>query len=115
MNEHDALTVNQLESQITAEKEYIELEQALFRLRTNPDYIRIIDQGYLQDAALRLVAFTGSPECVNQIRANTQDDIQAIGKFRAYLGSINRNARRAEVTIDQAREMISSIEQGEAE
>lgn len=113
MTEEEALMINRLESQISDNKVSIEIESALMRLKSNPDFIRIIEEGYFKDAAIRLVAFTGSVACTGQARINTYEDIQAIGKLRDYFSTIQRNARTAESTIAACLEDITAIETGE--
>lgn len=104
-------TINQLESAMTENKRHIELADKLERLERNPDFIEIVKQGYFEDAAVRLVAFKGSPQCIGQVEIDTDKDITAIGKFRNYLSSIRRNAVMAQNTINDCMEAIKEIEE----
>lgn len=107
------MQINSLEQDMTANKKLIELADTLSRLESNPDYIKIITEGYLVDAAIRLVAFKGSPACYGQVEEDTDKDILAIGKFRNYLATIRRNALQAEHTNKQILEELAELEQEE--
>jgi hypothetical protein len=109
-------SINELEAAITVNKSVIELADALERLERNPDFIKVVQQGYFTETAVRLVAFKGSQQCIGQVEIDTDKDIVSIGKFRHYLSGIRRNADIAKNTINDCLEMIAELQtQGEDE
>jgi hypothetical protein len=102
--------LNELESYISSKKEIVSFADTLDRLRKNPDFIKIIEEGYFKEEAIRLVAFTGSHAYTGQTKIDTDAEIQAIGKLRHYFYSINRNGNKALAEIDEAREAVVEIE-----
>jgi hypothetical protein len=114
-NENVGHQINRLEEQMRFNKELIDLAVALERLQSNPDFIKIITEGYFRDLAVQCVAFKGSPQCINQVEADTDREILGIGKLQNYFASIRRNAQTAENNNADCLEAIAELEQGEEE
>jgi hypothetical protein len=102
-------TINKLEQVVTNNKEHMELADCLARLEKNPDFIKVIANGYFVDAAVRLVAFKGSQACIGQSEIDADKDITAIGKFRNYLNTIRRNADMAQQSTNDCLEQIAEL------
>lgn len=81
-------------------KAAIELQEALLRLERNPDFIKIITEGYLSTHALGLISYAGKPGCYGQQEVDTFKDITSIGKFSCYLANIHREGQNAVATVD---------------
>jgi hypothetical protein len=101
--------LNKLESAVTDSKKAVDLADSLGRLEQNPDFIKIISDGYFKQLAIKLVEFKGSPECINALEIDTDRSMISIGKLQAYLTSIKNNGEIAKHTIDQCNEEIINI------
>jgi hypothetical protein len=108
-NENIGEVISKLEQVVTDNKEHMELADCLSRLEKNPDFIKVVVNGYFIDAAVRLVAFKGSQACIGQSEIDADKDITAIGKFRNYLSSIRRNADIAQQSTNDCLEQIAEL------
>jgi hypothetical protein len=102
--------LNQLEWQISVSKQAIELNDALQRLRNNPDFIKVVQKSYFEERAIKLVAYSGNPECVGEVKTSTDLDIIAIGRFAHHLNNIARAADSATNTITDCRIQIAELD-----
>lgn len=95
---------------ISASERDIALNDALARLRTNPDFIRVIEKGYLTDLALELVKRKGRDNCVAMIAEMVDKELTSIGRLNFYLESIEQTAVIAQKSIADANRAIDEIE-----
>ncbi len=102
--------LDRLEAQISESKRLVDLNDSLNRLRSNPDFIKIIEEGYFKEAAIRLVTFAGSPSCIGDVRTDAFEEIQSIGRLRHYFAGIAQDAREAHQTIVDCNNEIDSLE-----
>lgn len=109
----DAVVMEDLNGLITQSEEAISLSDALIRLRSNPDFIRVIEKGYLTDLALQLVKRKGQDSCVGSNADLVEKDITSIGRLNYYFESIHYRAMAATQSIMDARRAIDEIESGE--
>ena len=96
MNEVDS-QIEQVELSIDSAKDAIAGMDAMLRLTKNKDYIRVIDEGYLREEAIRLCHLRAD----YNFRSDEDQDslmkaIDAIGQFRQYAASIIQMGRAAE-------------------
>lgn len=70
-------------------KENIELMECLDRLRKNKDWTKLIEKGYLEKEAARLVLAKAEPSLQAEEHQNSLDKmINGVGYFRQYLNKI---------------------------
>lgn len=97
--------LQQLELSIKHAQKTVDLGNALARLRNNRDFKKVIEEGYFEQEAIRLVHLMAdsnmqSPESQESIRKQ----MIAVGGFRDYLDTLDMRAgmARRSVTADEA-------------
>ena len=102
MNESD-LMVEQLEISMEEAKSAIEDKNSLLRLADNPDFKKIIEQGYFINEASRLVLSKASPDMANDVNQKSIDNaIIAIGYLRKHFSALIGIGRQAEKALHDA-------------
>ncbi len=92
-----------IENVINRSKNIIELSEAVARMRKNPDYIRIIEKGYLRELAADLVyTKTLSHQQGDKEQKLIDGQMAGIGHFIQYLDMIMTSAVTAEVTLEES-------------
>ncbi len=109
MNNQD---LHEIELTIEQAQQAIDEMKALNNLRKNKDWMNLIEKGYLEQEAARLVAAKADP--------NLQDDgnqkqldrmIHAVGYLRQYLNKIYQFGHTAERTIESHRDTRNEIQE----
>jgi hypothetical protein len=104
----------EIEANIAHAKEIVAKGAALERLKNHPDFRKVVVEGYLEREAIRLVHLKGDQHMQKPERqAGIQADIDAIGRFAAYLGSVSQFAAMAAASLEDAeaaREEIAAEE-----
>jgi len=103
--------IQEIELQISSVKEMIDTADALERLRSNPDFKMVIEEGYFNQNAIRLVSLKAAPAMAseeNQI--SIVRGIDAIGEFQQYLNSIITMGEQSKQMVEDAREQLTEIE-----
>lgn len=107
-------TVQAIEENIQQAKKMVEQGNALERLRNNRDFKHIIQEGYFEKEAIRLVHLKVDP---NMQTAERQQsiirDMDAIGSLNQYLQGVYRKADMAAKAIqadEEARDEILAEE-----
>ena len=96
-NENDVRTI---ELNIDQAKATVDRMKVFMRLVDNKDFQEIIEKGYFEDEAVRLVGALASPGLADEVSQNEmQKDIQAIGRLRQYFYAITAQGRAAEGAI----------------
>lgn len=99
-----------LELSITQAKKLITRMEALERLQKNPDFIELIEKGFMESHAVRQVMLKAHPSLQDEKQQKLLDaQIGAIGNFRQFLIAIyteGRNAQAALEVDEQTREDI---------
>lgn len=92
--------IEQIELSIDDAKKAIQLSKSLDRLIKNKDFQRVIDTGYLETEAVRLVHLKAD---FNMQSVENQDfvirGIDSIGNLRAYFSKIFQKGRGAESAL----------------
>ena len=104
MNMQEA-QMEQIEVTIEQAEATIESMNALLRLNSNSDFMKLINDGYFTTEASRLVLLRADPSLQSDDNQRTLDkSIDAVGYFRQYLGGVIQMGRAAEHTLaaDQA-------------
>jgi hypothetical protein len=76
------------EVELAEAEKAVDLFESLQRLRANPDFIALIEKGYLESEAVRLVHARGNVHLDAKTRELVLQDIDAIGSFSGYLNSV---------------------------
>ena len=79
----------------------IEKSEALARLTANPDFKKVIVEGYLEKEAIRLASISATPHWDERRLANVMTDIKAISCLTQFLQKIERDGHLAKQTIEQ--------------
>ncbi len=86
----------QVELSIEANKKLIQLSNALERLLYNPDFNKVVMDGYFTDEAVRLVHQKAEPHAQNElIQKRILLQLDAIGLFKQYLNTLQESADMA--------------------
>lgn len=104
-----------IEEMVKTAKEAIELRDKVERLFDNPDFKAVIQEGYFEKEAARLVALKASPSSNNEASQKAlENKITGIGQLQQYLLSIYVNAENSERTLEEYTQMEDSFnEDGE--
>jgi hypothetical protein len=102
--------IESVEISIEDAKQKIELRDALARLIENKDFKTIVDNGYFEGEAIRLVHLKADP---NMQDPEQQDfvikAIDAVGFFRAYLSRIFQQGNTAEGALKSHEQTLEEI------
>jgi hypothetical protein len=102
----------EIERQIKDSQEDLEMGKALQRLKMNPDFKRLILEGYLTEEAVRLVHLKANPSmAAPDKQVATIRDIDAIGSFYQFLHVVGFKGRQAETSIEQAEQARQEIQE----
>ena len=96
-NEQDVQTI---ELNIEQANATVDRMKVFHRLVDNKDFQEIIETGYFEDEAVRLVGALSSPAHADEFsQEQMQKDISAIGRLRQYFFAIVQQGRAAEGAI----------------
>lgn len=91
-------------------KESIELAEALKRLQSNPDFNKVINKGYLEDNAIRLVALRSSPSLQEkEQQESVLKEIDGIGALLNYFRRIMYMGEEAKADLVNEQETLDSL------
>lgn len=97
-NEQDVQTI---ELSIEHAKATVARMKVFHKLVDNKDFQEIIETGYFEDEAVRLVGALASPAHSDEFnQEQMQKDISAIGRLRQYFFAIVQQGRAAEGAIE---------------
>lgn len=92
--------IQEIEVSIQAARKNVDKMEALLRLIDNKDFKAIIDEGYFQEEAARVVLLKSEPEMQKPDMQDQLDkSIIAIGTLRQYFRTIMQIGRMAERSI----------------
>lgn len=95
--------LQQLEKQIKDNKKTVELYQSLERLKSNRDFRKLIQEGYLENEAVRLVQLKADPAHDSPVQqAKILRDIDSIGSLASYFQTVATFGRQAEKQLSDA-------------
>lgn len=99
-----------LDQQIKDARPQLDLAAALERLRVNPDFKKLVVEGYLKNEAVRLVHLKADPNMsAPQHQAAIVRDIDSIGALAQFFATVDAVGRRAERAIAEAEQMREEI------
>ncbi len=97
MNQNQA-DLQEIEVSLETAKKSVDTFKAFERLRLNKDFQLIIEKGYFEDEAIRLVAAKSSPLSVED-QVEVDKDIIGVGRLRQYFIAITQHGRAQENAI----------------
>jgi hypothetical protein len=103
----------EIELSLEQAKEVVAVGLALQRLYTNPDFLKVIADGYFKDEALRLVYLKGDNVLDTEALKDVDNQIIAIGLLRAYFRKVMGQAQQAQQAIQDMQDMQHEILNGE--
>lgn len=102
--------IQEIEMSIAQSKKMIDLGSALERLRANKDFKKVIQEGYFEKEAIRLVHLKADPSMQTPERqASIIRDMDAIGTLDQYFGSVFHQARLAAKAIEADEEALTEL------
>jgi hypothetical protein len=97
--------IENIDISIEHAQKYVNKMNSVFNLSKNKDFIDVIETGYFENEASRLVLLKADPNLQKpEDQASIIRSIDAIGHFRQYLGTIIQMGRMME------KSMIADIE-----
>ena len=113
MNEQ---AVQQIEVNIETANATIARKEVFLRLVDNPDFKEIIEKGYFEDEAIRLVGALSSPTMADDVtQQELQKDMIGVGRLRQYFYAIVQQGRTAEEAVKSHEQELDYIAEEEAE
>ena len=101
MNNSLASQITELDKSIQANKELVEIGNALDRLRANKDFRKIILTGYFEQEAIRLVHLKAAEHMKTPDRQQSVvTQMDSIGNLHQYLLAIDHAANMARRTVE---------------
>lgn len=108
--------VQEIEIEIEQAREMIKRKDALDRLCKNADFQLVIQKGYFEDEAVRLVHLKGAPamrDADNQ--AAIIKEMDGIGSLKGYFSAIIYQAGIAADAIEERENLLTEIAEEDAE
>lgn len=92
--------IEQIEISIKQATELVDAKKSMLNLIDSPDFKKMIEIGYFEKEASRLVLLRADPNMQSAELQKTLDkQIDAVGYFRQYIGFILQMGRQAEQDI----------------
>lgn len=102
--------IQEIELNIVQAKKMVDLGGALERLRGNKDFKKVIQEGYFEKEAVRLVHLKADPSMQTPERQQSiVSQMDAIGTLNQYFGSVFHQARLAAKAIDADEETLAEL------
>lgn len=99
-----------IEDDIRNAKAIVEMDAALQRLKANRDFQTIINKGYFEQEAIRLVHLKSNPSMQTpDAQKAILLQIDSIGSLSSYFQVINSKANMAVRTIDDCTQQLTEI------
>jgi len=99
---HSSDQVETINIQIEQAKRHVNKMNCVFNLSKNKDFIDVIEKGYFEEEASRLVLLKADPSLQKpEDQASIIRSIDAIGNFRQYLGSVISIGRMMEKSLEE--------------
>lgn len=106
--------IEEIELEINAAKELVELGDALARLSKNKDFVTVITENYFKGEAARLVMAKASPAMRHpDQQEGVTKSIDAIGQLYQYFFKVQTQANQARDSIAESEQAIEDLAEGE--
>ena len=107
---HSSDQVETINIQIEQAKKHVNKMNCVFNLSKNKDFIDVIEKGYFEEEASRLVLLKADPNLQKpEDQASIIRSIDAIGHFRQYLGSAISIGRMMEKSLEEDTETFQEM------
>ena len=102
--------IQEIEVSIQESKKFVDKMESLIKLSTNKDFIKVVEEGYFQEEASRLVLLKADPSMQKaEDQAGIMNGINAIGHFRQYLHTVIQLGRMMEKSIKDSEDTREEI------
>ena len=107
--------VNEIQITIEQNQEHIDMGAALERLLVNPDFERVVMDGFMRKEAHRLAILTGDPSKESaEDQAKILRDMNSIGALYAHFRALRNQANIAKKTLAEHLELEAELAREEA-
>ena len=96
--------IQEIEITMDAAKDAIKKKECIERLKKNPDFIEVIENGYLRDFAAQQVSELTAKEPYEGYRAEIHNSLVGVSELNGYLNMLLRNGRMSEQTLAEHQE-----------
>jgi len=111
---NNAQLVESLDRNIKEAKKIVDLAESLTRLGANRDFRRVIEDGYFEKEAVRLVHLKADPNMQSAERqAQIVKDLDAIGSLSQFFTTIKQKASIASKAVQADEETRAELTQEE--
>ena len=105
---HDG--ISELDAVITTCQNQIELGKAVERLYRNPDFKKVVGEGYFEKEPIRLVRALSSPVFNNpEKREALMREMEGVSRFSAYLSDIVNAGERAVTQLHETEDLRQTM------
>jgi len=102
--------VEEIEVSIENCKASIEMDDALGRLWAQPDFKKVIIEGYFKDYAVDMVTAKSNPGCQTEvIQAAIVKSIDGIGTLRQFFSKIEKEAQMSRTAMADSEEELEAL------
>ncbi|MBL1322176.1 MAG: hypothetical protein COA63_014125 [Methylophaga sp.] len=103
--------IEEIEVSIEEAKQVVARGDLLNKLINTPEFQELVDKGYFNDEAIRLVNLYNDPSVPVDARALVANDLGGIGAFKRYLRVIGMMAQTAQNEIDSHKANLEYIQE----
>lgn len=103
--------IRNIDIEIEQAKKIIAMRDALVRLEKNPDFRKVISDGFLREFALNTVAVRGRLEFRTNpalMESNTRK-LDAVGELEEFFRNVRANGARMEICLQEAEETRNEV------
>lgn len=101
--------IENLQKQIQNAKDHIEMEAAFKRLENNPDFVKVVEQGYVELTRDRCVRSLGN-KLTKDVREDLQNILMGVGCFQQHLTGLMQHANVAKLQLPQMEDELFRIQ-----
>jgi hypothetical protein len=102
--------VQEIELSIANAQKMVDMGASLERLRNNKDFKKVIQEGYFEKEAIRLVHLKADPSMQTPDRqASILRDMDAVGALNQYFGAVFHQARLAAKGIEDDEQSLVDL------
>jgi predicted adenine nucleotide alpha hydrolase (AANH) superfamily ATPase len=103
-------SIETVEVSIQQAKETVDKMTSLLKLSKNKDFKKIVEEGYFEKEASRLVLLKADPSLQSdEDQKQIDNSIIAIGYFRQYLGTVIQLGRMAEKSLKEDESVLQEL------
>lgn len=108
--------MKEIQVSIEEAKKMVERADTLERLKKNPDFIKLIEEDYLREEAIRLTHLLDHPDQVMQAsQQHIMNDLKGIAALRRYFSTVIQMGNKADDEIIAHENELEMLRSGEYE